>query len=105
MFSLIVIHRVLISFHTKKSAISVQLFGQLYINSNISYRLYFTNSAVLNYLSLKYPRFTPSDFNDIGIKKFEFMAAKTQFLCGRERCVEKVSCREFTEDKTNIAVY
>ena len=63
------------------------------------------NSVNSNNQSLKYHRFTPSDFNDIGIKKFDFMAAKTQFLCGRERCVEKVSCREFTEDKTNIAVY
>ena len=33
-----------------------------------------------NHLSLKYQRFTPSGYKDIGIRKFKF-AAKTQFLC------------------------
>ena len=33
-----------------------------------------------NTLSLKYLRFSPSGFNDIGIGKFEFVA-KTQILC------------------------
>ena len=38
------------------------------------------NSVRPKSLSLKYQRFTPSDFKEIGIRKFEFVA-KTQFLC------------------------
>ena len=37
------------------------------------------NSVRSNHLSLKYQRFTPSGYKDIGIRKFEFVA-KTQFL-------------------------
>ena len=37
------------------------------------------NSFRSNNLSLKYKRFTPSDCNDIGTRKFNFVA-KTQFL-------------------------
>jgi len=37
------------------------------------------NSDRSNNLSLKYQRFTPSDREGIGIRKFEFVA-KTQFL-------------------------
>ena len=32
-------------------------------------------------LSLKYQRFTSSDCKDIGIRQFEFVKKKTQFLC------------------------
>ena len=39
------------------------------------------NSDGLNNQSLKYQRFTPSDFRDIGIRKLGF-GAKTQFLFG-----------------------
>ena len=38
------------------------------------------NSVRSNNLSLKYQRFTRSGGEDIGIRKFEFVA-KTQFLC------------------------
>ena len=38
------------------------------------------NPVRLNYLSLKYVRFTPSGCKYIEIRKFEFVA-KTQFLC------------------------
>ena len=37
------------------------------------------NSVRSNNLSLKYQRFTPSDWKDIGIRKFDFVA-KTQFI-------------------------
>ena len=36
-------------------------------------------SVRLNYLSLKYQRFTTNCCNDIGIRKFDFVA-RTQFL-------------------------
>ena len=39
------------------------------------------NSVRPNNLSLKYQRFTSSDFNNIGIRQFDFVT-KTQFLCG-----------------------
>ena len=38
------------------------------------------NSFGLNYLSLKYKKFTPFGYKDIEIRKFHFVA-KTQFRC------------------------
>ena len=59
------------------------------------------NSDGSNNQSLKYQRFTPSGFRDIGIRKLGFVA-KTQFLSGKIEMLQSRTVRRMDSRKVRM---